>query len=609
MKTSSLTNAEKIAIFQRKAQPSCSEDETTEVASARKSSSTTSVAQAESEYSGRPATVTSITQRKAREQADDDQDDPKQAVLETLRQTKAKAQAQAAQDELDRIVGQFTTFKDQMGEYQALFTRGARIDPIPIQSERFQRELRVHLFEQTGRAPNDATLKLITDRMIVKTGDRFRHVYKRVAREGDDILLDLGDEAGQYLRVDPAGWALGNDHACVFKRSDSYGQIGIPDLIQSAPDAFRALEPLLTRVPKARQIHLIAALVTMLDVDADYPIILLVGPEGSAKTTIAQNLAKVIDPPRGLPPSISLKTAADIVAGVQSRHLCIIDNAPRHLGADIEDTLCKVSTGAQDESRRYYTNYDVIAAELHTPIIVTSIQHPFRQRDTRNRTLVFEIEALKSGFRRRADVGDDIDTALGSILGGLLYFASAYLRERDTLLQNETIPHRMVDWAVAGEIIARELGLPAGRFFGSIKSMQRSDAQTYLEGDAVGIGVIRCLRDWAKEAIQADDLPSYSSWQPAGWSAINRPDGTFVIAAKATTLKDRIAPTSSYSYSFSSRPDERLPKTGRAMAEALRRLQGVFQRAGIDCQYAGQSNRFYWTFTCQAKALAAEAFD
>lgn len=506
---------------------------------------------------------------------------------------------QAAIDDLEALVGQYTAFRDQTGETLVIVNK-ERIDTISVTSEAFLRHLKVHLARRTGKVPAKTHLELIRDLIIEHAAHRLQTVHKRIAYDGADVVLDLGDDAGQRVRVTDQGWCLEpGDETLLFRRGKGYGVIEAPDTPQDAREAWQWLQPLLARVPRSEQVRLVAWLVAATLCEADYPIVLLIGPEGSAKSTLAQSLAMVLDPPQGLLPTVSADSAKDIIAGVQGRHVCVLDNAPGRLNGDIEDVLCRISTGAQIDERMLYSNFDVTSAELHAPLIVTAISHPFRQRDTRNRTIAIEIEALRDGFKRRADVVDEVERALGQIRGAVLFFLSAYLRHRDAILASETIPHRMVDWAVAGEVIARELGLKHGWFFDKIEQKQCEDARDFLEGDQVGSELLKLLLRWATDATATEDPPAITTLQDPGWAAVCNAQGELTIIATPTAIQQALALHARMP------PNHRdsVPGTARAMTGAIQRLQGVLERAGVRATSSRNKLARWWTFTCRPDAL------
>lgn len=523
-----------------------------------------------------------------------------QDVRATLGGVAKEARGQAQMEEIEAAAGNYTAFQVQTGEIVALVKNG-RISVVPIRSEAFQRRLKIDLFQRTGKAPSAAYLELMVD-LIADRAEHgvMRRIHKRVAQDGGDVVIDLGDESGQRLRVSGDDWQVEpGDERVLFRRADSYGLIEVPEHVDDARVAWQWLQPLLTRVPKQAHFNLVAWLVTSVLCEADFPIVLLIGPEGSAKSTLAQHLTKVFDPPQGLVPTVSPDTPKDIVAGAQRRHVCVLDNAPGHLGKGVEDVLCQISTGAQIDVRAYYTNFDVASAELHNPLIVTAITHPFRQRDSRNRTIAVEIEALRDGFKRRADATDEIEHRMGQIRGAVLYFLSAYLRRRDAILASEKIPHRMVDWCVAGEAIIRELGVEPGRFLAQVEGLQRTDAREYLEGDLAGATLIDVLHRWASKAQPADEIPPISQWSD-GWAAVQSTSGEVTIVAQPARLQKELA----VQVRSNMTAKDNLPGTARAMTGTIQRLQGVLGRAGVQATPRRAAAGRYWEFISRPEVLA-----
>jgi hypothetical protein len=91
-------------------------------------------------------------------------------------------------------------------------------------------ELALAYFTRTGSAASQAAL---TDALQVISGMADRTVptplHLRVARHGDDLVLDLGDTTGRVVVMRPDGWQVVADSPVLFRRTELTGQLPPPE--------------------------------------------------------------------------------------------------------------------------------------------------------------------------------------------------------------------------------------------------------------------------------------------------------------------------------------------------------------------------------------------
>lgn len=263
----------------------------------------------------------------------------------------------------------------------------------------------------------------------------------RVAGGREAVYVDLGNPTWDAIKVTPAGWHVVPDAPVRFVHSR--GMLALPAPVRGGSiDELRAL----VRLTGEGDFRLLIGWVLgALRPAGPYPLLSLVGEQGSGKSTAARLVRRLIDPHvaelRAEP-----RTIDDIMIASSRSRVVALDNLS-HLAPWLSDALGRVSTGGALTKRELYSNDDETIIEAVRPTIVTSIADIVTRGDLLDRAIAVTLPVLPEGDRLpEAELWRRYDNALPGILGALLDgVASALARERTT--QIGTLP-RMADWAV-----------------------------------------------------------------------------------------------------------------------------------------------------------------
>src|SRR5262249_50006612 len=98
-----------------------------------------------------------------------------------------------------------------------------RVEIWPVESSKFKKILARNYYKNTGQIINRNSLAdaITTLAGLACHDGNEEQVFLRVARYGEDILIDLGDLKWRVVLVTPDGWQILNESPVAFVRSGS----------------------------------------------------------------------------------------------------------------------------------------------------------------------------------------------------------------------------------------------------------------------------------------------------------------------------------------------------------------------------------------------------
>lgn len=319
------------------------------------------------------------------------------------------------------------------GPNVALMLRGGRTS--------LRAELASAFAEEHGKVPSASAL---ADSMLVLEGEALHaaqeDVALRVARHGDGLVLDLGDETGKAVVIEPGRWRVESRSPVVFTRARATASL--PEPVRGG--SLAELQNLLN-VDESAWPLLVGWLVASLFPEIPHVILLLIGEQGTAKSTAQRLLGATVDPS-----SAQLRTAPrdveDWVVAAAASWVVALDNASS-ITDWFSDALCRSSTGDGMVRRALYTDSDVSVISFRRVVTVSTIALAGALRgDLARRLLVVDLEKIPDRERKQeAEVVGTFTEAHPRILGALLDLVAKVLTVLPTV-RLESLPP-MADWA------------------------------------------------------------------------------------------------------------------------------------------------------------------
>lgn len=360
-----------------------------------------------------------------------------------------------------------------------------------LKSRGMQRRMAALFQEEEDRAPS---AQAVTAALLVLEGRAMRapeaELHLRLADGGiNDIYLDLGGENRQAVRVDRAGWRIVESQDCpvYFRRPTGMLPLSQPERGGSLED----LRGLLNVGDPETWILIVAWLVGAMRPRGPYPILLLQGEQGAAKSTAARTLRALIDPYRA-----ALRAAPrderDLAIAARNSWVLALDNLSG-LPGWLSDALCRLATGGGWATRELYSDSEEVIFESQRPVVMTGIDNVASRGDLLDRCIVVTLPAIADQKRRtEAELAGEFARLRPRLLAALLDAMSMAL-DREETVQLDRQP-RMADfgrWVAAAE---PALPWPEGHFLDAYAEARAGAVGTLLEGSLVAQAVLDLAR-------------------------------------------------------------------------------------------------------------------
>jgi hypothetical protein len=226
--------------------------------------------------------------------------------------------------------------------------------------------------------------------------------------------------------------------------------------------------------------------------EGPFPLLVLQGEQGSAKSTTARLARACIDPAGGelrAPP----EDERDLAIAATNNYLLIYDNVSR-VQDWFSDALCRLATGGGLGTRQLYTDKEEITFDFVRPVVLNGIEELATRSDLRDRCIVLDLPAIPDDRRRdEASIRRSFSEEHARILGAVYDTASMALRELHSCALKRA--PRMADFARWGCAVERALKWQEGTFLRAYRRNQQDAVHLAVEHDVVA----NAIRDLADE--------------------------------------------------------------------------------------------------------------
>lgn len=351
----------------------------------------------------------------------------------------------------------------------------------PIRNKGFRSWLTRRFFEATQGAPSSEALQAALN--VIEANAQFdgpeRKVHLRVGAQEESLYLDLCDETWRAVKIDADGWRVIDNPPIRFRRASGMQPLSIPEKGGSV----ETLRSFLNVQSDADFVLVVAWALAVLRNRGPYPVIVLSGEQGSAKSTFSSMLRLLLDPNtaplRALP-----REDRDLFIAANNGHVLAFDNVSS-IPAWMSDTLCRLSTGGGFALRQLYSDQDEVLFDSARPVILNGIEEIVTRPDLADRAVFLTLEPIPEESRRpEAEMWDAFEIERPRLLGVLLDAVAEGIKQLPGT-RLDKLP-RMADFALWATACETALW-PAGTFWSAYCTNRGEAAQSVLEADAVAL--------------------------------------------------------------------------------------------------------------------------
>ena len=187
---------------------------------------------------------------------------------------------------------------------------------------------------------------------------------------------------------------------------------------------------------------IVAYLLAVLYPRGPYPILILYGEQGAAKTNFLRLLRSLTDPHEVASSALPL-SARDLFIAARNSHLQTFENVSR-LSDEMADNFCRLATGGGLRLRTLFKNFEETLFRGARPIAFEGISNVVTRADLQDRSIILQLETI-SHYKTERELSAEFDRQRPSLFGALL---DMLVRGLERLPVTRLIsPPRMADFA------------------------------------------------------------------------------------------------------------------------------------------------------------------
>ena len=320
-----------------------------------------------------------------------------------------------------------------------------------ISGKTFRMSLTRQFLQDQGKAPPTQVLNDMVQALEAQAfGKSEQPVFYRVASLGDATYLDLAAAGRRVVKITADEWRLIEAPAVSFVRSGENHALSPP----AAGGTLDPLRGLLNLASEEDWQLLVGWLIGACRAVGPYPILVLQGEQGTAKSTVAKMLKYLLDPSPALLRSCP-RNEQDLFIAARHAHVLAFDNLSGLLPWQ-SDAFCRLATGGAFATRRLFSDGDEVILQAQRPVILNGIDNLMTRHDLIDRSIVLTFLPIPDSARRTdKEMWEHLTAIRPAVLGGLMTAVQSAMANRDRVVLSR-LP-RMADFAAW--VTAAESGL------------------------------------------------------------------------------------------------------------------------------------------------------
>ncbi len=391
-------------------------------------------------------------------------------------------------------------------------------------------------------------------------------INMRVATINGSYYIDLCQQGNsKAIKITPNGWEVIESPPVMFIRPDSMQALPCPEKGSDALDCLWET----CNIPKDCRILIVAFILECLRPDTPYPVLEILGEQGSAKSTTQSILRRLIDPNscdlRAAPKSVD-----DLFVSAGSNHIISCENVS-HLTPVIQDGMCTISTGGGIAKRKLFFDCDEIIIHAKNPVMINGITSVISAQDLIDRAISIDLPLIVS--REESPILlKKFNRYQSKILGSLLNIFSKALSKLPYIDIPSNERPRLVEFSKLGIGVSEAMGYHGSEFMKSFNRVRLTAIERTIEDNPIATAILQWFEDSDKKTME---LPLH----------------------EVLKQLEKYHPRSSDIW----------PKTSKALGDALRRLAPALRQLGVSVKSRGKHGAYVrWVFsTCDSQLISS----
>lgn len=336
-----------------------------------------------------------------------------------------------------------------------------------------------------------------------------RQIYVRTAEHDGAIYVDLGSKSWEVVRITGEGWEVVSDAPLKFVRAPGMLPLPLPEHAGKLED----LRSILNLHEEDDWKLAVGWLIAALRPKGPFPLLVVQGTHGSAKSTAARLLRTLVDPNEA-PLRSEPDSRRDLAISARNSW-CLGFGNLSSVRPWLSDALCRLSTGGGFSTRALYTDGEEKIFDGTRPVLLTGIDIGIEREDLMDRCIFLSLPPIdEDGRVTEAEVSKRFSASCPSALGCLFDAVVCALRRLpDVRLAR---PPRMADFATWVCAAEPALGWPEGSFLNAYQRNRAESNSLALETSSLFRPIIRLLEDGPWEGTATELMSAVRNLQLTG---------------------------------------------------------------------------------------------
>ena len=343
-------------------------------------------------------------------------------------------------------------FHDQHGDAFAWFPTTEEVshfECLRITSQAFKARL-LDLAESVASGPpQPSTIAQAIELAQLKAfRTKAKDLANRHKSDETKLFIDLGDDRWKMVTVSDGGWSVELQDAPRFLRNKHQLAMKEPE---PGGDPFELFK-FVSVDSEEEKLLVLAWTLGAFFPSIPLPMLIIVGPPGSAKTTRSRRLRSLLDP--SVTPVLGDMELSNLFLTFQNHAVPCFENVSKFTRKEA-DMFCRAVTGNGVERRKMFTDSDQVIYSFRRPIIINGIDTPSIRPDFLDRSVIINCRRMKQ-FKTLKELDCNFEEARPRLFGALLDLLAKTLKEFDSASTSGEF--RMADFARFGRAMASALG-------------------------------------------------------------------------------------------------------------------------------------------------------